>query len=181
MLSLLKMASAFVFVRRSCSSRSLLIGRPIRTVRSRRSDPRPARPIEDGALGGDQLPVVAALEDLVVRADDPDVRVPGPAALPLLADLEERVDAARFWRWAHASAAARAALMTMSQPEPSGHQIGSIATPDARASARAAGSICSPASAWTVTRLAAPSRTTSTAARIETSASPMCGSSAACW
>ena len=36
MLSLLKMASAFVFVRRSCSSRSLLIGRPMRTVRSRR-------------------------------------------------------------------------------------------------------------------------------------------------
>ncbi len=40
MLSELKIASAFVFVSRSCDSRSLWIGRPMRKVRSRRSAPR---------------------------------------------------------------------------------------------------------------------------------------------
>ena len=76
MLSLLKMASAFVFVRRSCSSRSLLIASREEGAQPAQ-DPSPPWPVEHGALGGNQLTVIAALEDLVVWAHDPTYASPG--------------------------------------------------------------------------------------------------------
>ena len=92
MLSLLKIASAFSFVSRSCSSRSLLIGRPMRIVRDLAQRARPSRPIEDRALGRDQLALVAALEELVIRPDATDVGIAGSPALSRLGDLETRVN-----------------------------------------------------------------------------------------
>ena len=80
MLSLLKIASAFSFVRRSCSSRSLLIGRPMRNVRSPRERPRPPGTLEHRSLGRDQLAALAELEQLLVGADDADVSVSRPMA-----------------------------------------------------------------------------------------------------
>ena len=93
MLSLEKIARPLTLVRRSCSSRSLWIGRPIRTVRSRRSAPRPPRPLEDRALGGDQLAlVVSLLERLLEGPHDPDIGVAGALAAPLLTNFEEGID-----------------------------------------------------------------------------------------
>ena len=54
--------------------------------------PRPARSVEDGPFGRDQLAVVAALEDLLVRADDLDVGIPGTPPAPCLPDFEMRID-----------------------------------------------------------------------------------------
>ena len=52
-------------------------------------------PLEDGALGGDQLALVAAaLEVALERPHDADVGVAGALAAALLADLEEGVDPA---------------------------------------------------------------------------------------
>ena len=93
MLSLLKIASALSLLSRSCSSRSLLIGRPMRNVRMRRSarvQPGRSRTVRSVAI---RLALVAALEQLLVGPDAPDVRVAGPLALPRLGDLEARVDA----------------------------------------------------------------------------------------
>ena len=59
MLSLLKMASAFVFVSRSCSSRSLLIGRPMRNVRRARSErvqPGRSRTVRSVAISSPSSP-----------------------------------------------------------------------------------------------------------------------------
>ena len=94
MLSLQKMASALSFVRRSCSSRSRA-DRAADEHRPQRSEcPRPARPLEDGPFGRDQLAGIAALEQLVVGADDLDVGVAGPAPVASLTDLEAGVDPA---------------------------------------------------------------------------------------
>ena len=54
---------------------------------------RPARPLEDRALGGDQLAlVVPLLERFVEGPHDPDIGVAGALAAPLLTDFEEGID-----------------------------------------------------------------------------------------
>ncbi len=88
MLSLLKIASAFSFVRRSCSSRSLLIGRPMRSVRSPRSDlVHPGRWSTVRSVATSSPPS-AELEQLLVRADDADVSVSRSMAPHVLTHLE---------------------------------------------------------------------------------------------
>ena len=55
--------------------------------------PPPARSLQDGPLGGDQLAlVVAALEGTLEWPHDAHVRVTRTLASPLLTDFEQRVD-----------------------------------------------------------------------------------------
>ena len=64
----------------------------------------PAAPIEERALGGDQLALVAALaQGVLVGADDAHVGIAGALAAALLTDLEERVDPALVGRVAGAT------------------------------------------------------------------------------
>ena len=88
MLSLLKIASAFRFERRSWASRWLLMGGKYPAQRR-----GPAGALQDGALAGDQRALPAAALELVLeRAHDLHVGVAGALAALLLADLQEWVD-----------------------------------------------------------------------------------------
>ena len=93
MLSLEKIARPLTLVSRSCSSRSLM-NRPADQDRPQAAKgARPARPLEDGPLGGDQLAlVVPLLERLLEGPHDPDIGVAGALAAPLLTDFEEGID-----------------------------------------------------------------------------------------
>jgi hypothetical protein len=71
----------------------------------------PSGPLEQRLLGGDEVAGFGALELLVKRANDPDVRVARPLASARLADLEVGIyraralgfaafgQLARRWKW----------------------------------------------------------------------------------